>query len=445
MNEHIILQLLKELDIKDEHDVSRRLSMLVQSDFENLSDKIHNWYESYQMELNGKKIGGETVYDFWIPSAPEKGIYKITANLLFANTVILSDPLYDQFYMMADKYYDGVGDFFGEQEHKYYCPSCKEQWNTINEGVLRNRIKNVLTFYLQAKPLIETNKIIPFVDITPKPRHIYDAPLGKIFSSHDDDVQRFQLEIENAKAIISQLSSKTGHAVNTSSIPYIKESFDLAIEKALMLAGINELFYSEYTNSPSIDFLGQVSGYTFKALYKFMKKSLPDKAKQKFIVPGSVQHFSLPTLAGIPIQEIPEVLLKEQDSLLQFKVALNTKISSISEPFGTPLWEKQLDSVRTSMKRDLIDIEKNLLHLKNDHLRRQTSNVTFMFFSLSLASLALLHQSIDPISAVQSVAGGAGLVGSMKGIMESWLDYRKDVEEQKRRDVYFLWELENQK
>ena len=183
--------------------------------------------------------------------------------------------------------------------------------------------------------------------------------------------------------------------------------------------------------------------HTAKVIAKveLLHKTKKIQSEQDFPNPFNANHFSLPTLSGINIQEIPEILHKEKDSIEQLKASLQSKVMAISAPYGSPEWQFQIEKTRTELQRDLLEFQRTMIHIKNNYSSKQVANVGFMAFSLGIASLALLQQSFDPLTAIQSVAGAAGLSSSLKNIIENWLEYRNEVNQQKRKDVYFLWRL----
>lgn len=444
MEKHIVIQILQDLDIKNESDVKKRVRDIDTLATNNLLNKMDDWYKQQRFQIQNIQNLGNSIFDFWIPSTPEAGINKVASNLLFANSVTLSDPLYDHLCFLesdiASKYTrftDFLNNATNRKEHM--CLDCLKQLEPIVEDVSREKLESILIFYVKSKPLIEDGRLIPYIDPTPRVRPIFDTPFVDIIRKFDKETDEFVSKLESARDHLFNTTGN-GHFVNEISKPYLPHYIDIAMLETSALVGIDEVLSNEFIPSSSIDFLGHTSFDLFKAFYKLLQSKTKKESEQEFN-PITVNHFSLPTLSGVDIREIPEILHKENNSLEQFKASLQSKVMAISSPYGSREWQFEIDKTRTQLQRDLIELQQTMTHIKNNYSAKQIANLGFMSFSLGIASLALLHQSIDPITAFQSVAGAAGLSTSMKNLIENWLEYRKDVSEQKRKDIYFLWRL----
>jgi hypothetical protein len=300
--------------------------------------------------------------------------------------------------------------------------------------------KSILTFYVRSKPLIESGKLIPYVDISPRNRPILDTPFLDILRKYDKETDEFASKFESTRDYFLKITGES-HFVNEISKPYMPQWIDIALSDWTALTGIDEVLSTKFIQSPSIDFLGHTSFEMFRAFYKLIRQTQRVETEQDTFNPFSANHFSLPTLSGINIQEVPEILYKEKDSFEQFKTAIQSKVMAISAPYGSSDWQAEIDKTRIELKHDLIEFQRTMAHIRNAYSVKQVANVSFMTFSIGIASLALLQQSFDPLSTFQSVAGAAGLSSSLKSIIESWLEYRNEVDQQKRKDIYFLWRL----
>jgi hypothetical protein len=440
MNEHIVLQILKDLDVNSENDVEKRLTELDIQSIGLLLDKMESWYKLQSAGFSGKK-SENSIFDTWIPTTPKDGIYSISSNLLLADTVTISDPLYDTFSLLeSDAYGINIAMSLGN-ESKHICSSCLGQLSSMTNDILKSRLANILVFYQRSKPLLESGQLIPYIDLTPKHHSELASPMVELLRKYDDE---FRTTSGYFDQIQEQVRTKMGKN-HLFDIPEsdIHQYVEVGIQKSIALLGVVDVFTVKNIPASSIDFLGDVSASALKALLKYIQKNSKQEITSDFLMPDEQHHFELPTLAGIPMQDVPEILYKEKDSFDQLKSSINLKIAKLSAPYATAEWQAQINSIRAEMQHDLLELNRTLTHLQTDHLQRQAMNISLLAFSVSIASLALLNQTINPVSAIQTVAGGAGMASSLKGIIETWLDYRKDVYEQKRKDLYFLWVLRN--
>ncbi|MCB9421887.1 MAG: hypothetical protein H6667_18950 [Ardenticatenaceae bacterium] len=442
MTDHIVYQILRDLNIHNESDVEFRVANLPLSEIDQLLNKMDSWYRLQQTQFPVTSAENSSVFDIWIPTTPVEAIHRLSSNLLFAETVYLADPLYDYLVFLSQS--NQMGKIFSDlmaEQNKHICISCIGKTNQLTEEIIRDKLTKIITFYLRSDPLVDSGLVIPYVDISPKSWPAFDAPLDKLLAKHDKDVQEFLSLVKRNQKQIEKLSIEAGHSINPASLPYVRLSIETMLDKTLGVVGVNEIFSNRFVPAPGIDFMGHISGGIIKSLYGFIKKKA--RIGVEFIPTINNSYLTLPTLAGVPLQELPEILYKERDSLEQFKEFLTLKIASISSPYGTIDWENEIEVTRSDLRHKLVELEKTLSHIKKEHLRRQSANIFTLSFSIGLASLALLQQAINPASIIQTVASGAGLTSSISSMIECWLDYRKDVEEQRRKDVYFLWRLQN--
>jgi hypothetical protein len=447
MEKHIIINILQDLDIKDTNDVKTRILEIDKSVAGNLLNKMDEWYQNQKIQMQETSVAGDSIYDIWVPSTNESGINKVASNFLFANRLTLSDPLYDYLCHLerdSSVRYDLLSKemrkYKGLDRKEHTCADCMRQLDPIFEKYFKAKLESILTFYIRSKPLIESGQLIPYVDTSPRERPILDTPIVETLRKYDKEFDNFVSKIESTRDHFYQMTGE-GHLVNEISKPYLPQYIDFVVLEWTALTGIDEVLSTNFVQSPSIDFLGHTSYKMFSAFYRFLQKSQKVEARKVFLNPFSTHHFSLPTLSGIDIREIPEILYKERDAFEQFKISLQFKVMGISSPYGSPDWQGEIEKLKIQIQHDLIECQRTMDHIRNAYSQKQAANVSFMAFSIGIASLALVQQSIDPLTAFQSVAGAAGLSSSLKNIIENWLDYRSEVNEQKRKDIYFLWRL----
>lgn len=440
MDEHIILQVLKDLNINSEPDVEKRLAELDSQSIGLILNKMESWYRTQGASALGKKAEN-SIFDVWIPTTPKDGIYSIASNLLLADTVTLSDPLFDTLSLLESDSYSINTAISMMNENKHLCSSCLGQLSSMTNSILKIKVANILVFYFRSKPLLENKQLIPYADLSQKYYPSLIPPMIDLFIKYDNELGvTFKYFAQVNKQIRSKMGNNHLFDVPQADIHHFLEVW---FQRSYALMGVFDVFTVKNIHAPSIDFLGDISASVLNALLKFLQENLKQEVTPDFLVPNKRDYFELPTLAGVPMQSIPEIVYKEKDAFEQLKSSINLKLTKLSAQFGTTEWQVQINSIRAEIQHDLLELNRTLKHIRTDHLQRQTMNVSLLTFSIGLASLALINQTINPISAIQTVAGGTGMASSLQGIVETWLDYRKEVQEQKRKDIYFLWALQN--
>jgi hypothetical protein len=440
MSKHVIYEIIEDLGIYNDDTIRAKISKLDRNDAEFLLDKMELWYSKQQLKEPQKS----TVLDFWVPTSTENSLYAISSNLLFSNSIVLVDPLFDHLALFSS---DVATRSIMEQSHeqdKYVCPHCFDTLSGLEEDVLKAKISEIIKFYLRSKPLIEEGKLTPHIDLSTGVGAFLDDvdTVLSVYEKYDKDVKKYNENINRNLEFINDANDRDGHIITNESIPFLIEYMELNHQKIPMLLSIEQIVKNQSIPALSIDFLGHISDGLFRALIKYFRKLVKDKLSPSFIAPSISHYATIPTLAGIPIQIIPEILVQEKDALDQFRASMISSIASISAPQGTQDWYNEIHKLRANLQRELIELERVMIHIKKDHIKRQAENIFLLGFSITLASLALAHQTLDPISAIQTMASGASLSAGIKNVIDSWLDYQKQVNEQRRRDEYFLWRLQ---
>jgi hypothetical protein len=431
MGKHIVLQILNDLDINSEDNVEKRLQDLDEQTALFLLDKMESWYNLHQLDF--LKKSDNSLFDIWIPTTPKEGIDSLSSNMLLADTITLSDPLFD---LLGTWINISENEYFTIERHN--CKKCGQYIKSKYQDHIRARLSSILAFYKKSEFLIDSGKLNPFINL--ELSSLYLSPeIPRIFLKYDDELKLFANNIIKTRKKLTKELGRT-HLID---MPYYEISKFIDFEMNIISAytGLCDIFSVKNVLAPSIDFMGSISGNILNAFLKFVNKHSQNKSSYKFPISKRKDYFDLPTLSGLPIQSIPELILKEEDAFEQLKSSIKLKVSKLSGQFGTIEWQMQLNNIRNEMQHDLIELSRTLKHLQNDHIKKQTMEISLLAFSISLASLALSNDIINPMSAIQTVAGGAGIASSLKGILETWLEYRKDVDEQKRKDLYFLWIL----
>lgn len=443
MSKHVVYELIEDLGIHDEKSVETRISSLNSNDIDYLLDKMDTWYSKQKI----KEKQNCTVLDFWIPTPTENSLYEISSNLLFSNSVILVDPLYDYLCLLSNGSMAQSILKIKSERKEHVCQQCSSALYSLESKILKSKITSVISFYMKSKPLVDDGKLIPHVDLITKVGSFMDDvdSMMNIYEKYDDDVKKFNSVMKRNKEFLNNVGEREGHFVTDTYIPFLEEQIKMNQQKIPVLLSIEQLIKNQSTPAVSIDFLGHISDGFFRGLIKYFNKIAKDELPSNYIAPSIEHYATLPTLVGVPIQHIPEVLDHEKDSLEQFKAYLISSIASISSPLGTQEWYAEIEKIRTNLQKEVIELERTFVHIKKDHLKRQAENIFLLSFSVTLASLALSHQTLDPTSAIQTIASGASLSAGIKNIIDAWLDYQQQVNNQKRRDEYFLWRLQKAK
>jgi hypothetical protein len=440
---HIALQIIQDLDISDETAAYKRVKDLADGDINAILDKMDSWYRTQNNNLSQEISAKKTVFDFWIPTPTSQSLSKLTANLLFADSVVLSDPLYDHLCFISGGAHIGA---YIQQKKKlegtHICNTCSQEMDNISLDIYREKIAEIIIFYLKVKPLIEKGTVIPYVSPQQAPWQLTEIPLADVVKEYDESVAEFlKLQEKNQEQVLV-FAKKSNHSINQFSLPLFKTGIGLGYDSFLATIAVGDVLLNPVT-APSIDFLENVSDGIFRGLVKQLRRHGAISKKNSFTPSTYENAFMLPTLSGVPIQAISEIVYKEKDSLEQFKASINTKILAISAPPGSREWEQQIESMRNALNRDLIELERTLTHIKQDHLKRQAENIALLGFSVAMASLTLINQTLDPLTAITGVASGAGLTSSLKNIFDVLIDRQQKIDEQKRKDVFFLWRLKH--
>ena len=274
MEKHVVLQILQDLNINDVSDVKPRILEIDKGVAGNLLSKMDEWYKHQQLQMQASKVSGDSIFDIWVPSTSDSGINKVSSNLLFANSLTLSDPLYDYLCHLESDFsakYSLVSQSMhkGTNREGHICADCLKQFDPMFENHVKGKLETIFTFYLRSKPLIESKKLIPYVDISPRERPILDTPFLDVIRKYDIERDEYITKFESARDYFVKITGE-GHFINEISKPYIPQWIDIAILDWTALVGIDEVLSTNYISSPSIDFLGHTSFEMFRAFFKLL-------------------------------------------------------------------------------------------------------------------------------------------------------------------------------
>lgn len=440
MKPHIIFQIIDELGITSEQKAMSAISELSLSDVSLILNNMDTWYSANKPSLMEKN----KIFDYWIPSANINELQNITANLVLADSVLLVDPLYDYLcYLDSSSATQWIIQDFSAN-HKHVCLNCSKKILELENDELKRKITDIVKFYIRNKALIETGLLIPYVD-TSSIYYVEESGWGEICSKYDEDAKNFYERVKRNLSKINKNTTLSKHLVNESTLPILNEWIRLEHIKRPSLIAVQDILLNHSVPAPSIDFLNNLSAGIFKGLLKFFKEKTKQTNIPNIVYPGINDYLSIPSIRGLRPEILLEILEDKKSSLQQFKEYLVEKTAEISYPVGSREWRAQVNGARAKMRKEIIQINRELEDAKHDYMKRQTENLTIVGLSISVALLAISGQNLDLISILQGVASGAALSSGMKNIFDSWLNYQAKVQEQKRRDVYFLWRLKHEK
>ena len=132
----------------DVNDVKTRILEIDKNVAGDLLGKMDDWYKRQQLQTT--KIVGNSIFDIWVPSTAESGINQVSSNLLFANTLTLSDPLYDYLCHLESDIsvnYSLVSQSMqkGLKREGHTCADCLRQLDPIFENCIKNKLESILS------------------------------------------------------------------------------------------------------------------------------------------------------------------------------------------------------------------------------------------------------------------------------------------------------------
>ncbi|KMY68468.1 hypothetical protein AAU61_02025 [Desulfocarbo indianensis] len=458
---HILYDIIDELGLSDKpiEYIKRELMNLAPEEVNGLLDRLEDWYGANLPRLLGGR-GRDSQSCLWMPRLRCGNILELTGRFITTDIIYCDDPLYNVLCYLAAagevgsfanffasessidfssyvvdvygrKFWDGVVDAFQHNP----LPELEEYGDYVFQEVVLDYAAQAILALEKVKDFVLEDKLIIFVnpnargDATPIVRAL-DLP-------------------ELAK----QKSLKGNEE-------YFKECLDLLFENDFKGLISKDFFYGDmrsvcdtletlvsfsyglfYSNPPTqnIDIL---DNSTYQLLDRLtLARKRPELLGSVKRLPAALSANTLlaPSLAGLPPQEALDANQKARDDLERFRYRLLMEAAQITAPPGSEEWERQIYNCRLKLAKDVKSLQDALGRLRSDYTRKLGTDVMFVLASITLAAMAASGKQLDAASLFQSVAGGAGLIASLRAMFGHWLGLRKEQNALEHSDHYFLW------
>jgi hypothetical protein len=447
---HVIYQIIDDLNLKKKTSVSSQLRKLSAGDITLILDKMDSWYESNRESLL-LQTQSDSLFSIWLPRTRAQSLIELSSRCVVSDKIVVDDSFYN--YLVMFNRFKEEPDFLSKKYQNFY-PSSKVHYDYFTwaedyfqESICDN-LSKLIDFYLRAKPLVDHDQLIPFIDITTTSSGASSLlnsegveELWKKLEYADPEVYKISDALEMLSGEIDNADKSLQNTLLLKIKTLKKREFELGLETFNLIGALSYGLLFSRLPAKGMDLLDENTPKLINILLDLFQKAME---KTDEVVP--LRSFSnntllIPALGQVPFGEVMEVKEKERDSFQRFKAALEGRVAKMSSEPGTDEWEREILAIRSELKKDVADIDGALKSLKQDHFKRLSVEVTSLTFSVALASFGILGQTGNPMSTFEAATGGAGLIASLKSMASNLLAFYREKDSLSKRDTYFLWRL----
>lgn len=143
----------------------------------------------------------------------------------------------------------------------------------------------------------------------------------------------------------------------------------------------------------------------------------------------------------------PESLLtirtKETAEVENFRYKMQKRLMTALDAIGTKDYSQIVDSFKLETESQIAEMGLFAKNLKRKYRRQSTFQMTVSILSASATILAATATTQDPLALIGVGVGSAGFSTGMVKCIESWLEYKNDIDKLKEKDAYILWKVRN--
>lgn len=359
----------------------------------------------------------------------------LSAPLLLSNHLYMPDPFYMALMVLMD---------------------LREMNDTIPNAVIVKHTKAIASFM-----------IVAFINYKKSRDSIL---MGKIVycSRIKETIKDSILSYKATRELLSDMSQPPPKALILELIclfekdnPYAKQKYGIchAFRRDLLLGALfkepilNDIVARTrarrlYEFGSIIPFMSGVSIIELSELDSYFVQAMKDSSAIEL----GVYNFSdtvleLFSLNDIPIEIIPEIIVKEADALENFKYEFLLKLSKVNATVGTKEWKHQLRNVGVELRKNYQEHKNELLRIKKDYERNTKIKATLVAIPIlgGIASWFILNyfSNIPYLSAlISAMVSGVGTSISIDKLAEHWANYKRDCDKLEDNNLHLLWRLD---
>lgn len=390
---------------------------------------------------------------------------EITSYLFLCEKLHFPDPLTDYFGTLAwssEDIYSGLAQIksLDNQIYSEILDEISDFEHNIDRheidllGIIRTvqlkRTNHLINYYIEYKDLIDEGVLMPFTDSTITfdladrsisdrlVANIYD--LGKKYAKSTID--------KHKEEIVSKARSMKLAGQDLRS--FIREVLPVVSQEALE-TGINVMFFTPTTMKlkemfPASQSANLVMGGNKNQDYindaiALVGESIGEK-DLSITWPAIEDEISFLTIGNIHPQDLLSIRYKEKDALEKYRYSVQEKLLDIRNVVGTDDYKRLISKLSLEQKKQITEMSLLANHIKKDHLRKSSFQLTTTFLSAAGAILSAMASTQDPLALVGTGIASAGFTAGISKLVETWISYKGEIDKLREKDSYILWKLQ---